>query len=127
VIADEVIRRIREPCVKDALWDLARIVHLYRKEDVRGDRRSGNKVVFNDVGLKWLRFLRQGDNGPGFSKADADKLFAPFKRLPGAEKQRGYGIGLATVEKIIRRHGGKVWAEGEPDQGACFFFTLLAD
>jgi PAS domain S-box-containing protein len=64
------------------------------------------------------------DNGAGFSEPDADKLFAPFQRLPEAEKQRGFGIGLATVERIIRRHGGKVWAEGKPDQGACFFFTL---
>ena len=66
------------------------------------------------------------DNGMGFETADAGKLFTPFKRLPGAENQSGYGIGLATVERIVRRHGGKVWGEGAPDQGACFFFTLSA-
>ena len=67
------------------------------------------------------------DNGAGFNMADADKLFTPFERLPETEKQRGFGIGLSTVARIIGRHGGRVWAEGVPRQGACFYFTLGAN
>jgi PAS domain S-box-containing protein len=67
------------------------------------------------------------DNGSGFDNAAAEKIFAPFQRLPGAEEYRGFGIGLATVERIIRRHGGRVCAEGEPGKGATFWFTLSTD
>jgi len=64
------------------------------------------------------------DNGTGFDPDDAEKLFTPFLRLPSAEAYKGLGIGLATVHRIVRRHGGQIWAKGEPDKGACFYFTL---
>jgi len=75
-----------------------------------------------EVEGKMVCFVR--DNGTGFDMAHADRLFKPFRPLPGTEKFKSDGIGLATVERIIRRHGGKVWAQGEPDKGATFYFHL---
>ncbi len=64
------------------------------------------------------------DNGVGFDPADAAQLFGAFQRLPGAEGYDGTGIGLSIVRRIVEHHGGQIWAQGLPSEGATFYFTL---
>ncbi len=139
-LAEEVVRELRagEP---------ARVVDVVVQPELRtfGDRALVRSALANLLGNAWkytskraaarIEVGRRGDedgrpvffvkdDGAGFDMAHARKLFGAFQRMHRAEDFPGTGVGLATVERIVSRHGGRIWAEARVGEGATFFFTL---
>lgn len=138
-LANETIQLL-----KDGQPDHQATVTIQPGLSVMGDKTLLNQVLVNLLGNAWkysgkienahiefgastdqdktIYYVK--DNGAGFDEKYADKLFSAFKRLHRADEFEGSGVGLATVARIIRRHGGNVWAEGKVNHGATFYFTV---
>lgn len=118
-------------------------VHIQSGLEVTGDATLLRNLLSNLLGNAWkftreveharIDFAKEGeeyvvrDNGAGFPQEYVDKLFRPFQRLHSQDSFAGHGIGLATVKRIVERHGGTIRAEGREGEGAAFYFTLADD
>jgi PAS domain S-box-containing protein len=138
-LAGEIVADLRG---KDPARDVE--VEIATGLKAHGDRRLLRVALENIIGNAWkftgtserprievgatmqagetVYYVR--DNGTGFDMNYSDKLFAPFQRLHSAKQFEGTGIGLATVQRVLRRHGGRIWAEGKIGEGATFYFTI---
>jgi len=138
-LAGEVMKDIRQ-------LDPSRKITLYIQDDMQvvADRALMRVVLDNLLGNAWKytgkipnpvislgqmetstkKIFYVRDNGAGFDSAKAEKLFNPFQRFHSNQEFQGTGVGLATVRRILERHGGRIWAESRPGEGAAFYFTI---
>lgn len=123
-------RRV-EFAIKDSMTDIAdpqllrvAITNLLSNAWKFTSKREKARIEFGVQDQEGERVYFVKDNGAGFNQAYSDNLFKPFQRLHGISEFPGTGIGLATVNRVINRHGGRIWAEGNVDAGATFYFTL---
>jgi PAS domain S-box-containing protein len=138
-LATGVAQQLQEQYPEEPV-DIVIRPHLYVTADARLMRVALENLIGNawkysrpkearriEIGLdqsqdRNLYFVK--DNGVGFDMEYASRLFTPFQRLHSDQAFEGSGVGLATVQRIINRHGGEIWAEASPDQGSTFYFTL---
>ncbi len=117
-IAPGLKARADPPLLRVVLENLLRNSWKYTAKQPRP------RVEFGSTDANGTRTFMVRDNGAGFDMKYMDKLFGVFQRLHSTTEFEGTGVGLATVRRIITRHGGQIWAEAAVDQGATFFFTL---
>jgi light-regulated signal transduction histidine kinase (bacteriophytochrome) len=122
----KVVTLVEPGCRVTADLGLIKIVlqNLLRNAWKFTGQRDQAQIEFGCTHRKIGSVFHVRDNGAGFDPHSSDRLFKPFQRLHSANKFPGIGIGLATIRRIIERHGGEVWAEGEVGKGATFYFTL---
>jgi light-regulated signal transduction histidine kinase (bacteriophytochrome) len=118
VIADGLQVRADEKLVRTALENLLGNAWKY------SSKKENPFIEMGSITKEEQIFFFVKDNGVGFNMNNAGKLFGAFQRLHTDEEFPGHGIGLATCQRIIHRHGGTIWAEAEPEKGATFYFSL---
>lgn len=119
VIEDGLVAHADRRLLRVALENLMGNAWKFSSNEARATIEVGAMM---DEAHELVFFVR--DNGAGFNMEYADKLFGAFQRLHALSEFEGTGVGLATVQRIINRHGGKIWAEAEEGRGATFYFTL---